>query len=325
MTSSFANRDPELGAILVANARDLGFDDVGLVRADQGTPLAQEMRESLREERLGPLDWLHQSIETRADLQLRYAGARTVLVAVQSYYCGDHDDFVDEEALQRGARVSRYAWGADYHKTIRKKLRKLRLLLLSHRPEAQVWLFNDLDPVNDRAWAQAAGMGFIGKNGLFIHRKLGTWTFIGGLITDADLGARPPAADALADFCGSCRACMQGCPTTALVAPGKLDVSRCLTTWSIEKPHDAQAEHPDFLGHGWAAGCDICQEVCPWNRFQKHTEEKRFFPRSGHVVLEQTCIPEDLRGSPLARPGREGLQKNIARALARGHDDVKKT
>lgn len=239
-----------------------------------------------------------------------------MLVAVQSYFCGNHDEYASDAELQRGAKVSRYAWGADYHKTIRKKLRKLRLLLLAHRPQAQVWLFNDLDPVNDRAWAQAAGLGFIGKSGLFIHRNLGTWTFIGGLITDVDLGGVPPQPDALASFCGTCNACIENCPSGAFVSPGKLDVARCLTTWSIEKPHDAQAEQPHLVGHGWAAGCDVCQEVCPWNRFEKRTDENRYHPRVGHVVLRPDSIPENLSGSPMSRPGREGMEKNVKRALA---------
>lgn len=307
--------DAALGSLVREHSLELGFDDARVVRADLGTPLAEQMRAALGEKRLGPLDWLVQSIETRADLHLRYPGARTVLVAVQSYFCGHHEEHASESELRQGARVSRYAWGADYHKTIRKKLRKLRLLLLEHRPQAQVWLFNDLDPVNDRGWAQAAGMGFIGKNGLFIHRALGSWTFIGGMITDLDLGGAPPQADALATFCGTCTACIEACPSGALLSPGKLDVERCLTTWNIEKPHDDRADESHLLGHGWAAGCDVCQEVCPWNRFEKRTEEKRYQPRPGHVVLTPNAIPEDLRGSPMSRPGREGLEKNVARAL----------
>ena len=305
-----------LGAWLCEQARALGFDDVALVRADRGTPGAEALRRATGAGHFGPLDYLRASVEERADVLARYPGARTVAVVVQNYFTGHHEEHASADELARGARVSRYAWGRDYHKSMRRRLRKLRTGLLERAgPGASVWIFNDVDPVLERAWAEAAGLGFVGKSAVFIHRQLGTWTFLGGLITTLDLGAPDPAPPAR--FCGTCTACLDACPTGALLEPGVLDARRCLTTWNIERPAASEGDAPELVGHGWAAGCDVCQEVCPWNRFEKRTDEARFQPLPGHVVLEPGRIPEDLPGTPLARPKREGLEQSCERSLRR--------
>lgn len=309
-----ASTGAPLGEWLLAESRALGFDDGALVRADRGTPGAEALRAAAEQGRLGPLDWLRESVAVRADVQARYPGARTALVVVQTYFTGDHEEHASPEELTRGAKVSRYAWGGDYHKSMRRRLRKLRKRLLAEGGEdASVWIFNDVDPVLERAWAEAAGLGFIGKNAMFIHRRMGTWTFLGGLLTTLDLGAPDPAPPHR--FCGSCTACLDACPTGALTEPGILDIARCLTTWNIEAPLAPEAAAKELVGHGWAAGCDVCQEVCPWNRFERRSVDERFQPRPGHVVLEPGRLPDDLEGTPLARPRKEGLEASVARAL----------
>jgi epoxyqueuosine reductase len=300
--------EAELGAWLLEEARGLGFDDAALVRADRGTPGGDALRRAAEAGRLGPLDWLVQSVEARADMGSRYPDARTVLVVVQNYYAGEHHDDDDD-----APKVSRYAWGRDYHNIMRRKLRKLRKRLLersgSDDPRA-VAVFNDADPVLERAWAEAAGLGFIGKSSLFIHRGLGTWTFLGGLVCKLELGAPEPQAPAR--FCGSCTACLDACPTDAFTGPGELDVARCMTTWTVERPDD-DAGDALVAGSGWGVGCDICQEVCPWNRFQRVTDDGRFSPKPGHAALREGALPEDLAGTPLARVGAEGLAHNARR------------
>lgn len=303
-----------LGQWLLAEARELGFDDAALVRADLGTPGEEGLRDAATHGRFGPLTWLVESVELRADVQRRFPGARSVLVLAKNYFRGDHDDHVSSEELARGARVSRYAWGGDYHKTMRRRLRKLRLRLLRQAGAAgEVWIFNDVDPVAERAWAAAAGLGFIGKSAMFIHRGFGTWTFLGGLLTTFDLDA--PAPREATQLCGTCTACLDACPTGALVAPGQVDAGRCLTTWNVEESLAPEAEQGHLVGHGWAVGCDVCQEVCPWNRFERHSPEQRFAPLPGHVVLVPGALPGDLTGTPLARPGPEGLARSVERAL----------
>jgi epoxyqueuosine reductase len=302
-----------LGRWLCEEARALGFDDAALVRADEGTPRGADLERIAGEGRLEALEWLTSTLALRADLRQKYVRARTVLVVVQNYYTGDHAEHASGAELARGAKVSRYAWGGEYHSLMRKRLRKLRKRVLAKEPAAGVALFNDIDPVLERAWAEAAGLGFIGKSGLFIHRGFGTWTFLGGLVTDLELGAPSPIPPT--HLCGTCTRCLEACPTAAIVAPGVVDAGRCLTTWNVERPGDPAGEA--FAGAGWVAGCDVCQEVCPYNRFERVTTEERFAPRAGHVVLEEGGVPEDLNGTPLARPGAAGLAASTAWALRR--------
>lgn len=309
-----------------AQCKELGFDDVGIVAADAPLRHLDKLSSYIAEERHGPLAYMEQTAEIRADIQKRLPGAKSVVVVVANYFHGHHHELAPaydpdheptddpKKTAHSQARVSRYAWGADYHQVLRRKLRKLRKrMLASVDPNAQISLFSDAQPVYERAWAEAAGLGFIGKSTMFIHRDMGTWTFLAGLITDLDLGqaARPP----MTDFCGTCTRCVDACPTNAFVEPWRLDANRCLSTWTVEKPTDERADAPQFSGHGWAVGCDVCQEVCPWNRFEKISSEHRFAPRDGHVFLNAEQLPEDVAGTPLARPGAEGLLASIRRAL----------
>lgn len=306
----------ELASWILDEARRCGFDDAAMVRADLGTPRAAEVRELAAAGRFDALPWLRDSVPDRVDLSQAYPGARTVVVVLQRYFTGHHEDHASGTELRHGAKVSRYAWGGDYHGLMRKRLRKLRKRLLQEvSPAPEVWIFNDQDAVLERAWAEAAGLGFVGKSGLLISRAHGTWTFLGGLITDLDLCAPAPLPPH--DLCGSCTRCLDACPTGAIVAPGQVDVAACLTTWNIE--HTEGGEEL-LAGRGWAAGCDVCQEVCPWNRFAEPTAEPRYQPRVGHVVLTPGALPSDLEGTPLARPGPEGLARAVTLALHRPID-----
>ncbi|HEY4223905.1 MAG TPA: QueG-associated DUF1730 domain-containing protein, partial [Myxococcota bacterium] len=225
-----------------------------------------------------------------------------------------HDDV--PAATAPLAKVSRYAWGADYHHLLRKKLRRLRKALLELVPGGKCAPFNDVDAVLERGWAEAAGLGFIGKSAMLIHKELGTWTFLGGLATDVDLG--PARRRLVVDGCGSCTACLDACPTHAIVSPRVVDANKCLVTWNVEEPSDARGDAPAFTGHGWAVGCDVCQEVCPWNRFQQPTREPRFHaPSPDRKAYAADAPPQDISGSPLLRPGADALPHLAARALKR--------
>lgn len=306
-------RGAALGAWLKERALAEGFDDAEVVAADTALEDAPRLVEAVESGRLAPFPWMAETLDQRVDLRRRLPWATSVLVVVQSYFTGHHADFVDEAALAGKARVSRYAWGSDYHGFVRRRLRRLRRALLDHAGGGRCAPFLDVDAVLERAWAKAAGLGFVGKSGLLIHRGLGTWTFLGGLATDLDLGpcTRAPVTEA----CGTCTACLDACPTGAIGAPHVVDARRCLVTWNIEEAGDARGDAPDMTGHGWAAGCDVCQEVCPWNRFAKRTSEVRFLPRPGHVAFGPSDAPADVAGTPLARPGAEALPALAARAL----------
>ena len=302
-----------LGAWIKARALAEGFDDCEVVAAD--TPLvdAQRLVDAVQDGRLAPFPWMAETLDQRTDLRRRLPWARSVLVVVQSYFTGNHADFLEVGALAGRARVSRYAWGSDYHCFLRRRLRRLRRALLEQTGGGRCAPFLDVDAVFERAWAKTAGLGFIGKSGLLIHRGLGTWTFLGGLASEVDLGPclRAPVTEA----CGTCTACLDACPTHAITGPNVVDARRCLVTWNIEEALDARGDAEGMTGHGWAAGCDVCQEVCPWNRFAKRTGEARFLPRPGHVAFGVEDAPVDVEGTPLARPGVEVLPALAARAL----------
>lgn len=303
---------PALGRLVVERARAEGFDDAAVVPAD--TPLAHvdEVRRAMEDGRHGPLSWLKESVEQRVSVRTRYPWATSVVVVVQSYFQGHHADHVT--SLEGRAKVARYAWGHDYHNMLRRRLRRVRRALLEHAPpEARCAPFLDVDAVLERGWAQAAGLGFIGKSSLFIHRGLGTWTFLGGLVASVDLGPRTRPLQT--ELCGTCTACMDACPTQAIVRPNAVDASRCLVTWNVEEVDDSRGDA--FAGSGWAVGCDVCQEVCPWNRFEKKTDEPRLLPIAGHVAFAPDEAPRDLEGTPLARPGVDALPRLAARALKR--------
>lgn len=285
-------------------ALSLGFDDLGIASVDDELPFVKEVSEAASVGRFGPLDYLHRTLEQRLDLRSFFPEAKSVVVVVKNYYTGDHPP---SEAPQ--AKIARYAWGQDYHQWFKKKLKVLSKFLLAQEA-GQVWLFNDTGPFLERAWAHKAGLGFIGKSAMFIHRGFGTWTFLGGFATDLHL----PSDEAYqGPDCGSCTKCLDACPTKAIIAPHTVDAKKCISTWTIER-----TLHPDAIlhaprNHEWAFGCDICQEVCPWNKFEKLSKEERFQPIEGRIYLSQKTFEQDLRGSPLYRTKKIGLLTNYLR------------
>lgn len=284
-------------------ALDLGFDDVGITNV-LNLPFTKEVKEGHDEGRFGPLDYLYRTLEARLDLHSAFPEAQSVVVVLKNYYTGDHPS-------SNQPKIARYAWGHDYHQWFKKKLRAFRPFLESRaESEIKFWQFNDTGPFLERAWAFKAGLGFIGKSGMFISRKLGTWTLIGGFATDLKLLPDEPYAG---PDCGSCNKCMKACPTTAIIAPKKVDARKCISTWTIERPLHKDAVELAPRNHSWGFGCDICQEVCPWNKFQTITSEERFRPIEGRQFLEPKTFAQDLRGSPLYRSGKPGLLANYLR------------
>ncbi len=299
----------ELGRSLCHEARAAGFVDVGICSVDVGQPFHDELARAFDDGRLDPFPWMTRTRDQRLDPRVRMPKVKSVVVVLERYFTGHHAEHPQDGPA---GKVARYAWGQDYHHVMRRKLRRLRKWLLQRAPQATVAPFNDVDAVTERAWAVACGLGFIGKSGMFISRKEGTYTFLGGLLTDLDLvdGAPPPPR--VQDGCGQCTRCLDACPTGAIVAPFTVDARRCLTTWSVESPTAPEGEA--FAGSGWAVGCDVCQEVCPWNKFAQPTTEPRYAPR--HTHLSPDAAPDDVDGTPLARPGRENLVALARRSLA---------
>ena len=291
-----------------------GFDKVGIVAA---TPLVDE-RERLEEwlERgfHGEMQWMTRDPARRTDPRQLLPDARSVVVVALNYYT-PHQHSNDPTT----GKISRYAWGDDYHDVVGDKLKNLLAWIRAAWPEADGKVCCDIQPMMDKAWAVRAGLGWLGKHSNLITREQGSWVFIGELILNLDL-AHDTAR--VADHCGTCTLCLEACPTQAIVEPYVVDSNRCISHASIESR--AVEIVPEVAAHldGWLYGCDVCQDVCPWNRFEQPADEPGFEPRPGNVspalsgILELS--PETyaarFRRTAIKRAKLSGLQRN-ARAL----------
>jgi len=287
---------------LKKRARELGFDDIGFASTQGELPFREQVKAAFLEGRFGPLDYLDRTLEARLNIGEILPRAKSVIVVVKNYYTGDHP-----EGSENKPKIARYAWGKDYHQFFKKRLKILASLI---GPEYQSRIFNDTGPFLERAWAFKAGLGFIGKSAMFIHRSLGTWTLLGGFATELEI---EPDPSFVGPSCGSCTRCMDACPTQAIIAPGAVDARKCIATWTIERTLHQEALKNAPRNHTWAFGCDVCQEVCPWNKFQQISQEERFQPLLGRVILSSETFKQDLRGSPLHRTKKVGLLVNFMR------------
>lgn len=301
----------ERTARIRARARELGFQAVGFARAEPADP-GGHLRAWLERGAAGSMEYMARTAEERADPRRYVEGARSVVALAISYYRGDYRP-------EGSLKVSRYAVTDDYHGIIKKKVRKLRNTLLELDPGARVAPTVDTSPVLEREWAQRAGIAWIGKSTMAIGRELGTYTFLASLVTTTEFIYDAPHDN----YCGSCTACLDACPTQAFDAAYQLDARRCITYWNVEERGELTAATPDF--HGWVAGCDVCQEVCPWNKFARESEEPRFLPRPAlthpdrAVFTEADQQPElekTLQGTPLQRTGAPALRRNALHILA---------
>jgi len=257
--------------------------------------------------------WMARTKAVRQDVRKKLPGARSVVVVARSYYAPRLD------AARSTGRVARYAWGRDYHRVLQKPLRELATFIATLEPGSQCYCCIDTGPVLERAWAARAGVGWIGKNGLVIRHDMGSWFFLGVIATTVELSPDIPAADR----CGTCRRCIEACPTGAVVAQRVVDSRKCISYHTIENrgkiPEELQARFGD-----WVFGCDVCQEVCPWNRFAQETSEKDFHPRPGQTALDlaelrqmdEATFAGRFAGTPIRRAGLSGMHRNARIAAA---------
>lgn len=293
-------------AALRLRAEELGFDALGMARAGPCDP----------DDRLGSwlgagyhadMAWMARTKEIRQDATRKLVGARTVIVVAKSYYQKR------PTAEEGAAKVAMYAWGRDYHRVIIKPLRALAASIAALQPDSECYCSVDSGPVLERAWAARAGLGWVGKNSLVLRRDLGSYFFLGTIFTTAAFLEDAPVEE----HCGSCRACIEACPSGAIVADGIVDSGRCISYQTIENRGDVPAELQPALGD-WVFGCDICQEVCPWNRFAEPTTEGDFAPRPGQanplaedlVRLDEEAFRLRFAGTPLMRAKHAGMQRN---------------
>jgi epoxyqueuosine reductase len=260
------------------------------------------------------MQWLEREPEKRADPKLLFPEAKSIVVVALNYFTPHKH----EENPTKG-KVSRYAWGDDYHDVLKEKLRELFAFIKSLDESAEAKICVDTAPIMDKAWAVRAGLGWLGKHSNLITKEYGSWVFIGEILLNLELEYD---TEIIADHCGTCTACLDACPTEAIVAPYIVDSQKCLSYTTIElRSPDFPDEITENL-NGWLYGCDICQDVCPWNRFEKPTEEARFEPREDNISADLdeilSLLPEKyaekFRRSAMKRTKLAGLQRN-ARAL----------
>ena len=312
MSTSIATH---LKADLKAYGQSLGFDRVGFTAADPLDGAEGLLRKWLADGRAGEMAYLKRNPSLRTRPIDLLPGARSVVCLAMNYFT---------EGLEPPAegRISRYAKGKDYHKVLAKRLEAFVRYLEAMAPGAVCKTFVDTGPLLEKAFAQRAGLGFIGKHTLVITRGLGSWVFLGSVITTLELPPDLPDARG----CGDCRLCLDACPTEAIVAPYQLDARRCISYLTIESDDAIPFELRSSMG-GWVFGCDICQEVCPHNARPVGAVMASFdgTPPSLREILSLRT-EEDFRNrlgaSPITRAGLEGLQRNacVAAANLQRHD-----
>src|SRR5918994_379889 len=304
--------DPgEAKRILEERAREAGFDLVGVARAEPLEEGGKRLREWQEAGMAADMGYMHRPVELLSDPKKLQKSARSVVSLGVSYYPGDHPE------NEGGGRVARYAWGLDYHKVIKGRLFRLRKDLeeeLGVRIKARG--FTDAVPLLERSAAQHAGLGFFGRNSCLINDRVGSYFFIADLILDLELEPDEPGMGT----CGRCTRCMDRCPTGAIKAPGVVDARLCISYLTIENRGEIPRELRPKVGD-WAFGCDVCQEVCPYNKTKaSRSRWPEFSGEAGtgpYLEIEEVLkirteeeFERRFGGTPLTRPGRAGLLRN---------------
>ena len=299
---------------LKAEARRLGFDACGISKAERLDDEARRLEQWLAEDRHASMAYMANHFDKRVDPTRLVEGAQSVVSVLHNYYQAVAHP--DDDAV---GKISRYAWGDDYHDVLKEKLYALYHWLDERLGGIAGRAFVDSAPVLDKVWAARSGLGWIGKHTNLINRQMGSFFFIGELIVDVPL----PPDGPIPDYCGSCTRCLDACPTDAIYQPYVVDANRCISYLTIEHRGDdiPPALHPDM--ENWIFGCDICQDVCPWNKFKFATDEPRFMPRSGFtdtdlhqwIELDLEAFRKTFLHSPIKRAKFEGFIRNVRIAL----------
>jgi len=298
----------DYAAWIKREATALGFLSCGISEATFLEEEAPRLEQWLREGRHGQMGYMERNFDKRLDPRLLVPGAKSVVSLLFNYYTPL------EQKDPKAPKISKYAYGQDYHKVLKKKLKVLMQKINAAIGEVQGRCFVDSAPVMDKAWAAKSGLGWIGKNTNLISKQTGSFFFIAELIIDLELTPDPPTTD----HCGQCTACLDACPTEALTAPYQIDASKCISYFTIELKEELPQE---FQGHmdNWMFGCDVCQTVCPWNRFAKPHNESAFDPHQDLLDLKasqweeltEEVFEKLFQKSAVKRTQYQGLKRNI--------------
>jgi len=291
-----------------AEASRLGFSFCGISKAEFLEEEAPRLESWLKQNLHGEMQYMENYFDKRLDPTLLVESSKSVISLMYNYY---------PKELQRedSFKISKYAYGEDYHHVIKNKLKELTQFLTNEIGEINARIFTDSAPVLDRAWAKKSGLGWIGKNSMLINPKKGSFFFLAEIILDVELDVDGP----IKDYCGTCNACVEACPTEAILPNKVVDGSKCISYFTIELKNEIIPNEVKGKFNDWMFGCDICQDVCPWNRFSEPTQENLFSPN--HNLLnyskkEWTELTADIfneifKKSPVKRTKFEGLKRNV--------------
>ena len=288
-------------------ASQMGFSFCGISEANYLEEEAPKLEEWLRRNYQGKMSYLENHFEKRLDPRKLVPGAKSVISLIYNYFPEK------DQATRDGFKVAKYAYGKDYHFVIKDKLKDFFEKLKNQIGEIDGRVFVDSAPVHERAWAVKSGLGWIGKNSLLLNKEMGSFFFLAEIILDLELIPDGPVKD----HCGTCTACMDACPTDAIPEPYVVDGSRCISYLTIELKEEIPDEFHDKM-ENWIFGCDICQDVCPWNRFSRLHEEPAFqpggwenFTKDDWTELTEEVFRKVFQKSAVKRTKFSGLRRNI--------------
>jgi len=305
MTISFM---PKLtNQIVIEKVKQLGFDLVGFAKADLLVEESIKLESWLENGYQASMSYMEKNFYKRKDVKEILPTAKSVISLALNYYTPEKYSNKNEMG-----KVSRYAWGKDYHLVIWQKLNELETELKELEPELETLSYVDTGPVMDKAWAVRAGIGWMGKHTNVINPNIGSWFFIANIITNYEF----EYSEIITDYCGTCTACIEACPTNAIVQEYVVDANKCISFQTIENKDEIRVELKGKLDN-WIFGCDICQDVCPWNnKFSVLTSVKDFYPKNKEIsfnevlALDNHSFKERFSESPIKRTKLNGLQRN---------------
>lgn len=291
-------------------AQRLGFEACGIAKAGFLEEEAPRLENWLNQNYQGEMGYLANHFDKRLDPTKLVPGAKTVVSLIYNYY-PENKLPEDPDSI----KLAKYAYGEDYHFVIKDKLKTFIELIREEIGEVEGRAFVDSAPVMERQWAQKSGLGWLGKNSLLLNRKVGSFFFLTELIIDLEAQPDTPLSK---DYCGTCTACVDACPTDAIAKAGVVDGSRCISYLTIELKDAIPSEFQGKM-ENWAFGCDICQDVCPWNRFSKPHSEPKFIPdpelrdfsNQDWIEMTEDTFRKVFKKSPLKRTKFAGLRRNI--------------
>jgi epoxyqueuosine reductase len=294
-------------------AKAHGFLECGISKAEFLEEEAKRLELYLRKGRQGKMGYMENHFDLRLDPSKLVPGAKTVVSLLYNYY----PEIKQEDGLPK---IAKYAWGRDYHKVIKKKLKHMMQELRQSVGKVEGRFFVDSAPILERQWAAKSGLGWIGKNTMLLNKKHGSFFFLAELVIDLECEADKPQTD----HCGTCTACIDACPTDALLEGNQMDASKCISYFTIELKEAIPKSYRNQLAE-WVFGCDICQDVCPWNRFSRPHTEQEFVPGSDVLALSEQDwmeMTDDIffakfGHSALKRAGLNKLKENVQFAFGK--------